>query len=229
MGPPSPRKAAMPATARLSDLTPYPSFERSEKLLGCCTWREMLTNLQASALQRRTGVRFLEARTPVGSVWLARGSRGLLLLVLLQAPGGNFWRPWGGASQSCSFPAPLAELGERQGKPPWCWEPNQTACGRFLFTQWQQVRGQWVSEMILPKSSFSALGDPGQEGKGLVPTLPVTKTDLASVTEGSGSEVLLRLLMVNIMLGLPTWTHAQTHPLCYVCVHAHVRLSVISL
>lgn len=73
---------------------------------------------------------------------------------------------------------------------------------------------------------LSALDNPGQEEKGLVPASPVTKTELASITEGSWSEILLCLLTVNIVLGLPTWTRAQTHPLC-VC--ARTCVFVISL
>lgn len=95
------------------------------------------------------------------------------------------------------------------------WVPSQAACGRFLFTQLQRVRGQWVSEMILP-----ALDHPSQEGKGLVPSSPVMKTELAAITEGGWSKILLCPSMVNIVSGLPTWTHAQTHPLC-VCVCPH--------
>lgn len=69
---------------------------------------------------------------------LAEGSWRLLLPVLHQSPGwsvgGDFesvswagcltpgYRPEGWVSQSCPFPAILAELGEQKGKSLWCWE-----------------------------------------------------------------------------------------------------------
>lgn len=152
----------MPSTARLSDFTPDPSFERSKKLLGCWAWREMLTNPQAC--KKACAMEADRSEAPGG-----QDTHGLSLTgsgylgdfsslcyprpqgVLLEMTSGDPPEGWGGASQSCSFPALLAELGEHQGKTPWCGSQTRQPVG-VSSLQLQQVRGQWVSKMILPNS-----------------------------------------------------------------------------
>lgn len=130
----------MSATAWLSDLTPYPSFERSEKLLGCWAWREMLTNPQARKKACSMEADRSEAAGGQDTCGLSLAGSGSLgdcaslcfsrpQGVLLEVTSGDPPEGWGGASQSCSFPAPLAELGERQGKPPWCGSQTRQPVG----------------------------------------------------------------------------------------------------
>lgn len=78
-----------------------------------------------------------------------------------------------------SLPVLCAELGDSKGKPPGTGETRQPV-GVSSLEQFKQVRGTWVLQIISPSSSCSRLANEAQggKGKGLVPTLLLTKVQL---------------------------------------------------